>query len=336
MRFRSRGLAWFALLALTTPAWTDDAPPTTKATPTPAPTAPIVLNFHNGSIIKPALLLDSVTMETKLGKLVIPATEIRRIDFGFRLTDEDQTKLDKALRDLGSSRFQTREAATKLLVRMGRLAYPALLASRKGADLEMTKRVEKVIEDIRSRTPAADLRTRRSDLIRTTDSSLTGQITSTMFRVRSELFGEVKVPLAQLREMRSLLPGVEEVVMVDASKYGSNTTWMDTGFEASMGTRLDIKASGEINLDPLNRINNQFCRGVRPGGVPQLTSGEIGQPGQLYGRIGTDGPQFLIGEHYSGFPTREGKLYLRIVTIFHANNIQASGSYQVRISAEPN
>jgi hypothetical protein len=334
MSFRIRGLAWFALLALTPPAWTDN-PPASKQTPASSATAPVVLHFNNGSVIKPGILLDAVEMETKLGKLTIPAAEIRRIDFAFRISEEDRAKLNKALRDLSSDRFQLREAASKLLVRMGRLAYPALLENRKDADLEMTKRVEKVLDTIRARTPEEDLRIRKQDVVRTTDSTLTGRITAASFRIRSELFGEVKVPLVQLRGLRSLLPGSEVDVLVDAAKYGSNTTWMDSGFEVTLGTRLEITAAGEINLDPLNRINNQFCRGVRPDGQPALTSGEIGIPGQLYGRIGADGPQFLIGSHYSGFPTREGKLYLRIITIFHANNIQASGNYRVHISAEP-
>jgi hypothetical protein len=68
----------------------------------------------------------------------------------------------------------------------------------------------------------------------------------------------------------------------------------------------------------------------------QLTSGEGYTVGHLLGKIGADGPIFSIPGHFSGAPTREGKLYLRIVTIEHANNLKAQGSYQVRIAAEPN
>jgi hypothetical protein len=296
----------------------------------------VVLRFHNGSVIQPAALLDSLEMETKLGKLSIPANEIRRIDFGFRLSEEDSKKLEQAIRDLGGARFQARDAATKTLMRMGRLAYPALLEARKSSDLETTKRVEAILKDIRLRVPPERLKTRKTDIVKTSDSSVAGQITAANLRIRSELFGEVKVPAFQLRELRSSLPGGEIVVALDAAKYGQMTTWMETDFEVTMGNRLEISATGELNLDPMNRINNNFCRGVRPDGTPQLVSGEGHIPGKLLGRIGTDGPVFPIGSRYSGFPTREGKLYLRIVTIWHANSLQAEGIYQVRVSSEPN
>jgi hypothetical protein len=323
------GLAWLALLAVTVPARPDG--------PTPSPAlSPIALSFHNGSVIQPAVLLEAVEMETKLGKLAIPAGEVRRIDFGFRLSAEDARKVDQAMRDLGSNRFQAREAATKELIRMGRLAYPALLAGRKNADLETTKRVEAILKDIRARVPASRLQTRLNDILRTSDSIVAGQITAATFRVRSELFGELKVPVSQLREVRSLIPGSDVNVAVDASKYGSRTTWLETDFEVTLGTRLDITATGEINLDALNQLNNNFTRGVRPDGIRQLVSGESYLPGQLLGRIGTDGPTFVVGSRYSAHPEREGKLFLRIVTIIHANNVRAEGSYQVRIAAEPN
>jgi hypothetical protein len=323
------GLAGLALLAATVPVRPDG--------PTPEQaTASVILSFHNGSVIQPAVLLDAVEMETKLGKLSIPAGEVRRIDFGFRLSAEDAQKVEQAMRDLGSNRFQARDAATKALTRMGRLAYPALLANRKNADLETTKRVEAILKDIRLRVPAARLQTRRTDIVRTSDSAVAGQIISAALRVRSELFGELKVPVPQLRELRSMLPGADVQVAVDAGKYGSVTSWLETEFEVTPGTRLEITATGEINLDPLNQINNQFARNVRPDGIRQLVSGESFLPGQLVGRIGPSGAPFVIGSRYSAHPEQEGKLFLRVATIFHANNIRATGSYQVRITAEPN
>jgi hypothetical protein len=324
------GLAWLALLAVTVPARPDG--------PTADPAlAAIALSFHNGSVVQPAVLLEAVEIETKLGKLSIPPGEVRRIDFGFRLSAEEARKVDQAMRDLGSNRFQARDAATKALTRMGRLAYPALLAGRKNADLETSKRVEAILKDIRARVPASKLQTRLTDILRTSDSIVAGQITAATFRVRSELFGELKVPVAQLREVRSLLPGSDVNVAVDASKYGSRTTWLETEFEVTLGTRLEITATGEINLDPLNQINNpNLTRGIRPDGIRQLSSNEGYLPGQLLGRIGTDGPTFVVGSRYSAHPEREGKLFLRMATIIHANNIRAEGSYQVRITAELN
>jgi hypothetical protein len=342
MRWRNCGLAGLALAALTYPGTLAQDPGGKPADPRAGapkdpPPAGVILRFHNGSVVQPAVLLESLEMETKLGKIAIPGDELRKIDFGFRLTEEDQKKLDKAMRDLGSPKYPLRAAATKVLTQLGRLAYPALLEARKTSDLETAKRVEIILKDIRSRVSAERLLTRTTDIVKTSDSTVAGKITTAVLRVKSELFGEIKVPVTQLRELRSMLPGGEVLVALDASRYGNRTSWMVTEFEAQQGTRLEIVASGTINLDPLMRLGgNKFTRDVRPEGTRNLTSGETFIPGQVLGKIGSDGPTFVVGARYSGSPDREGKLYLRVVTIEHANNVRAEGSYQVRISAEPN
>jgi hypothetical protein len=334
MSSRIVGLTCLALLTLTFPAVPGGPAKEKEKTPAEVP-AGVVLRFHNGSVIQPAVLMDSLEMDTKLGKLSIPANEIRQITFGFRLSEEDTKRLDQAIRDLGSTRFQARDAATKTLMKMGRLAYPALMEARKNGDLETTKRVEAILKDIRARVPPERLRTRKVDIVKTSDSTLAGTVLAPSLRVRSDLFGEVKVPAHQLRELRSTLPGGEMLIVVDAAKYGQNTTWMATDYDVTMGSKLDITASGEINVDPMNRINNPaICRGIRPEGTTNLVSGEGHKVGNLLGKIGPDGPLFVIGPRYSGFAAREGKLYLRIVTIWHANSCQAEGTYQVQVSAE--
>jgi hypothetical protein len=277
-----------------------------------------------------------VEIETKLGKLAVPADEVRHIDFGFRLSDDDARKLDQALRDLGSDRYQARDLATRTLTGMGRLAYPALLDAGKGADLEKTKRVQAILQTVRGRVPAERLQFRRTDVIRTTDSVVAGRITASTLRVRSELFGEVTVPVFQLRELRALQAGGEVVVALDAARHGTRTGWLETDLEVTGGARLEITATGEINLDPGNAVGNPATRPVGPDGTMQLTSSEEFPPGKLVGRVGADGPAFAVGSRYSGTPGREGKLYLRVATIEHANNVKAAGTYQVRITAEPN
>jgi hypothetical protein len=132
-----------------------------------------------------------------------------------------------------------------------------------------------------------------------------------------------------------MIPGGNINVAVDANKFGNKASWLETDFETAVGTRVEITASGEINLDPMNTINSPNARNVRPDGTTGLVSGEGFIPGQLVGRIGTDGPIFVVGSRHTLMPTREGRLYLRVVTIEHASQVRAEGSYQVRINAEP-
>ena len=89
-------------------------------------------------------------------------------------------------------------------------------------------------------------------------------------------------------------------------------------------------------MDPNNQLNApQATRNIRPDGTNQLGTAEPYLCGTLLGRIGADGPTFVIGSRNTLIPSREGKLYLRIVTLEASNNIRAEGSYQVRVSAEP-
>jgi hypothetical protein len=293
---------------------------------------PVTLRFQNGSIVQQATMLDSIEMETKLGKLTIPANEIQRIDFGFRVSDEDAKKLAEAMRDLKSDKHASREMATKTLLGLGKLAYPTLLEHRKGGDLEMTRRVEALIKDITAKFPAGSFNTRRTDIVRTSDSVLSGVITSTSLKFEAEIFGELKVPLWRLRDVRSAVG--EVFVTVDASKYGNRNTWMTTEFDVQLDSKIDIHATGEINVDPNNQIGAPQARMVRPDGTNQLGSGEPYLVGVLLGRVGNDGPIFVIGSNKSVTPNREGKLQLRIVTLETGNGIRAEGNYQVRITAE--
>ncbi len=304
------------------------------STPTP-PTTFLSLRFNNGSIVQQAVLLDPVEMDTKLGKITVPAAEIQRIDLGFRLNEDDAKKVETALRDLGSDKYPTREAASKTLLSMGKLAYPGLLGQRKNGDLELTRRIDQLLKDIQARVPAEGLHTRRTDIVRTSDSTVSGQITSPHLRVKCEIFGEVKIPLWRLRDVRSLSANSDVLIAVDAGKYGNRTSWMETEYEVTLGSKIEFSVSGAINLDPLNMVGNPNTRNVMPQGALGLVSGEGYVPGQMLGRIGTDGQIFVIGPRHTLLPSREGKLFLRIVTIEHASNVRAEGSYKVQVTSEP-
>ena len=178
-------------------------PATLPAQPTNPPTnPPLTVRFHNGSIVQQATLADPIEIETKLGKITVPPSEVKRIDFGFRVSEEDAKKIAAAMHDLKSDKHASREAATKTLLGLGKYAYPTLLEHRQGQDLETTRRVESLIKDIQEKVPADGLLTRRTDVIRTSDSVLTGQIAAASLRLQCEIFGEVKAPLWRLRDLR--------------------------------------------------------------------------------------------------------------------------------------
>jgi hypothetical protein len=66
--------------------------------------------------------------------------------------------------------------------------------------------------------------------------------------------------------------------------------------------------------------------GYTQPGVPA----RLGIPGQVVGRIGSNGTQFAVGAGFKGKVTESGKLYLRI----HPSpwNNDSSGSYKVKVT----
>src|SRR5437763_16364484 len=51
-----------------------------------APTSNIEVRFADGSVVKMALLESKVEIATRYGKLSVPVEDIRRIEFGFRVS----------------------------------------------------------------------------------------------------------------------------------------------------------------------------------------------------------------------------------------------------------
>src|SRR5262249_56403902 len=100
----------------------------------------------------------------------------------------------------------------------------------------------------------------------------------------------------------------ETLVQIDALKHGVQPNqWMDTNFTVEAEQPLLITVTGEVDL--LNDGTGQFITGPRGA---RNVGGRGGQhlPGALLGRIGTNGPTFLVAERYEVTPTTDGQLYL--------------------------
>lgn len=289
----------------------------------------VIAFFHDGTKVRMVVLQDSLEIATKYGKLTVPTADVRRVEFGFRMSEDKARKLEEALKNLGSTNFELRESAAKDLIALGRLAYPALLKAAKNNDLETTRRVEDILKEIRQRVPAEQLRSRTEDLVHTATFVIAGRIETPLLQARTEHFGEVQIKVADLRNLFST-GGVGEVKLsVDAATYGSgNNQWMDTGYQVSADVPLAITASGEVDLYG-NQQPGQFISG--PDGNRNVGRGGSHLPGMLLGRVGEDGPVFVVSKKYDGTPNLEGKLYLRIVPI--PNSGGATGNYQVKITS---
>src|SRR5438046_4901382 len=74
------------------------------------------VRLGDGSLVRMTVLQDNLEVMTRFGKLTIPFSEIRRIDFGLHLADGLTDKIDNAIKLLGSEAFRDRDDAAKELI----------------------------------------------------------------------------------------------------------------------------------------------------------------------------------------------------------------------------
>jgi hypothetical protein len=112
----------------------------------------------------PVELLDDVSPEEQVLKTAGLGVDGASLLAFFRartLTEALQKKIDEAVRNLGADSFPVREKATRDLIALGFLAIPALEQAVRGKDLEMVRRAERCLKEIRNQgtdLPRAALR----------------------------------------------------------------------------------------------------------------------------------------------------------------------------------
>jgi hypothetical protein len=324
----SRLCHWAALASLLAggPALAGDKPADAAKT---APAAEVTARLDDGTVIRKAVLRDGVVVATRFGKLTVPAAEIRRIEFGFHLPDEVARQVEAAVKQLGSDEYAQREAAGKRLVALGARAYPAVLAATRSSDKEVATRAKAALERIRKEVPAEQLSLPEQDTVYTRDCVLAGRVEGEALKARSASLGELSLRLAELRSLHSAAVDRSEVAL-EAAQFGNGAgKWADSGVAVEAGVGLAVSASGRVDLMPAQA--GQHVSG--PGGYPAQGSSGGYQAGTLLGRVGEDGPVFVLGQHYEGRPAKGGKLYLYIVPLAGGNG--SSGAYQVKVSSGP-
>jgi hypothetical protein len=306
------------------------AAPEKKKPPNPRE---VEVRLTDGSRVRMTILEESLDIVTKYGKLKVPATEIRRIEFGIRPTDMVAKRIDEAIKRLSSNVFKDREQGVKELVAIGAPAYLALYKASRSTDTEVADRARTALKSIREKVPDDQLRARDDDLVQTAEFTVIGKITTPTIKAESATFGEAQLKIHELRAIRWMSVQGEVEVVIDAAKYAvGGNQWLDTGIEVNPDDELDISASGQVDL-----MVNGGGHFTGPAGTNQAGGfggrrGAAPLPGALLGRVGDSGESFVIGEKYKGAAKREGKLYLQISASPWINNgMGVAGSYRVKI-----
>ncbi len=285
------------------------------------------VTMGDGSTVRVTLVSESVELETKYGKLTIPAADVRRIEFAYRVPDETAKKVAAAVKQLGSVEFEKREAATKELRTLGLHAYPSLEEAAKSSDPEVAKRAAGLVEEIREKVAAEDLTFPKKDHVETAEFTVSGHITSPSLRAKTSYFGDADLKLVDLRVFQAVGAVDSRNLKVDAAKFGSAPNqWMETAITVERGQPLRLTATGSVDLWP--QEPGQYMTTPKGAGNarPPAHSG-----GSLVGKIGENGTTFLIGEKYEGKAGATGKLYLHIIPSHWGG--PSTGSYEVKVSA---
>lgn len=310
--------------------------------PNPGAPSPVEVRFVNGSIVVMTLLQEKIEVLTEYGKLTVPHKDIRQIEFGIHTSEEEQRKIEDALRRLSSNAFKEREAAVEDLVALGPQAYLRLQKVATGDNPEAASRVESAVKKIREKFHPRVLRLREEDLVYTAKFTIVGRITTPTIKAKAEDFGELELRPAKLLSMCWLEGDAKKEVAVDAATYGSpgGRKWMDAGVRIGSQTGLKITATGQVDLwpqQPGQYMAGPDGQGGGPAGGLMVVNGrpiQLGGPrgggGELLGRIGENGTPFVIGSRYTQIPKDTGKLYLQIVPSPWGG--PSAGEYRVAIS----
>ena len=315
-------LGWWATTAHTAGPMANPIPVTQSPQNREPPR--VEVQMVDGSRFRAIVIDSSLTLTTKYGKLVIPASDIRRIEPGLRYFDGVEPQITRAIEELGDPVFATREEAEKSLVKFERAAVPKLRRAQRSSNPEVSKRASSVLGQLATKFSAEQLASRDQDLIETTEFKAIGHVEGGRLKVRTRYFGEAALLLAEVRSLRLVNDNASVEVEVDASLYAKQNpqNWLETQVEAIDGQSLEIRASGRVDLHPA-AIGGQFATG--PGGHPGANNA-----GQLMGRVGPNGPVFVIGENYKGRVAGTGKLFLRMSQSPWNND--PTGSFKVRIN----
>lgn len=228
----------------------DNTPTTKKGEPPSkeerAPEIGWEVRTTDGKIRKFIPVDELLTLDTRFGVVKVPMTEVRRVEFGHRLSEADRKKVADAVADLVGGTGRTREAAKDALIGMGLGAYPAVMRAVKAAPKEVQPHLAQVRDKLKGQIGGEDDEPVDQDVIVTADGSrLVGTLSPQAVRVK--LSGEERT--VGWKDARVLAFGpieVEEKLEVVQLDAGGVHGLMTTHFEKWVGVQVTGVGSGSV------------------------------------------------------------------------------------------
>lgn len=285
----------------------------------------VSVHFQDSSVLHHVTLRDVLEIQTRYGKLSIPIADVRRVEFGQRIPEDVARRTREAVKNLGHEQFVQREAAEKVLLAIGKPAYPALLIAAQSPDQEIARRAKSLLQRIREALPEEELEFRTVDMIYTHDCLLTGRLLPGSFKANTRKLGDLTLQLSDLKALQVMASTSGEVAIDAAPFAGAPERWLDTGFTLEPDIHLVLTATGSVDLDPRD---SGKCVSGPEGRELGKNAGFL--PGTLLGRIGEKGDVFIIGKRYEGKANAAGKLQVHVVP--PASEQAPIGAFRLRIN----
>lgn len=198
--------------------------------------------FSDDSSMKFTLLEDQLLLQTPHGPLTIPTKDIRKIEFGVRLTGDEQRAFDEALAAVASKDAKKREEGKATLKTLGLKIAPFLKTAIRKADADSLPHLEQAYVSVVGDRTARDQLPKEFDTITTDESQFAGKVTNSQLKINTFQFGELKLKISDAKALQfGGLTGI-----IDANLEIVEPANFYQLFQTHMGKTIGIKVTGAV------------------------------------------------------------------------------------------
>lgn len=173
----------------------------------------VEVQFTDKSTLKLVLADERIEIQTRHGKLQIPAVDVLRIEFAQRLPEAMVEAIDRLLGQLRDPDPDVQKAAGAELLAMRDQALLPLMKAAGSGDPSIAPQAAKLLGRLQAIVPKKDLEAIRDhDFIETAGEKIAGRITMPSLKVRTSQFGELALKLADARSLRHQSLSAPEVI----------------------------------------------------------------------------------------------------------------------------
>lgn len=285
------------------------------------------VRLGDGSSVRVTVLTAYLDVKTKYGTLTVPMSDVRKAEFGLHLREEVAAKLEAASKSLASAAFKERDEAGKALLGLGGLSAPTLRRLASGQDLEAATRANSLLKQLRD--AGAELDRKEEDTIHTDGLTIIGRAQAKGLQVRSAIFGETLLHLADLRTLHIIPANNAHEITLDADWFGAEgDKWHNTGLRMNPRCHLHVTAEGQVDLWP--QTPGQYM--ATPKGMTFNGKNSSFAAGSLLLKFGETSAVY-VGERKEIAGGPDEPIYLQILPSPWGQ--PSSGSYRVRLRMEP-